>query len=186
MSDESEKRHRPKFLESQFFTELSKKSFDIHAAMPEISPDTYFAFRRRELQRELAGRKLLYLDTNHWINLRHVVLKSPSEKAVYRDILRILLKLRREGRICCPISFLLFMELMKQSDPKTRLITAKLMDALSEGLCFQFPPEIGRIELRHFLLKSVVGREQELIPWVWTKVGFLAGEVLPEEPDIPI
>src|SRR5436190_11407036 len=111
MSDRPGKRHGPKFLQSQFFTELSKKSFEIHAAMPEISSDTYFAFRRRELQRELAGRKLLYLDTNHWINLRHVVLKSPSEKAVYRDILRILLKLRREGRICCPISFLLFMEL---------------------------------------------------------------------------
>src|SRR5436190_7136912 len=177
MSDESEKRHRPKFLESQFFTELSKKSFDIHAAMPEISPDTYFAFKHRELERELGGRKLLYLDTNHWINLRHVVLKSPSERPVYRDILRILVKFRREGRICCPISFLMFVELMKQSDPRTRLITAKLMDALSGGLCLQFRLEIGRIELRQFFLKSLVGRKQELRAWVWTKVGFLAGEV---------
>src|SRR5688572_24517113 len=103
MSDGPEKRPGLKFLESPFFTELSKKSFEIHAATPEISPDAYFTFRHHDLQGELTGRKLLYLDTNHWINLRHVVLKSPSEKPLYRDILGSLLKLRREGRICCPI-----------------------------------------------------------------------------------
>jgi len=184
-NDSCEKRDGPEFLKLPFFKELSKKSFELHAARPGISADEYFAVKHRQLQGELVGRKVIYLDTNHWINLRHVVLKSPLEKPAYEDVLSLLRKLRNTGRIFCPISFLLFMELMKQSDPNTRLSTAKLMDDLSGGICFQFPLEIGRIELRHFLLKSVRRQKQEVTAWVWTKIGFLGGEMLPEHPAMP-
>ncbi len=179
-------KHQPvRFLSSPLFQELSRKSFEKHIASPEISADAYFAQKDSELQGELANKKLLYLDTNHWINLRHVVLTSPLEKPGYREILALLESLHGHRRICCPVSFLLFIEVMKQTDPATRLNTAKLMDRFSDGVCFQFPLEIARSELRHLLLRTTTNQPCRPRPWVWTKMGFLSGQLLPELSGIP-
>jgi hypothetical protein len=185
MNRKDKNRTPPAFLKSPAFQEISRKSFERHGATPEISFNAYFAYKTQELRHELAGRKLIYLDTNHWINLRHVVLNSPREQSGYRELLILLNKLHDQRRICCPISFLLFLELMKQSDPVTRLQTAKLMDCFSDGVCFQFPLEIARNELRHFLLKCVPRLPGELKAWVWTKTGFLGGELFPTMPAVP-
>jgi hypothetical protein len=185
MSGYEKDKKPPAFLLSPAFQEVSRKAFEKHKASPEVSLKAYFAQRIRELQRELAGRKIIYLDTNHWINLRHVVLGSPREKPGYREILELLQRLHGQGRTCCPISFLLFIELMKQSDPLTRLQTAKLMDQFSDGVCFQFPLEMARTELCHFLLSRVPNLPRQLKAWVWTKTGFMGGELLPTLPSTP-
>lgn len=185
MKDASERLPKRNFMKTESSKEFSTAAFDFHASKPDVSSDTYFAIKHLALKEQLAERKLLYLDTNHWINLRHVVLNSPSEKPHYRGILNLLQDLRRDGRIYCPISFFLFMELMKQNDSKTRLTTANLMDALSGGICFQFPPEIARIELRQFFVASLQGQERRTRAWVWTKIGFLGGETLPELAAMP-
>ena len=94
----------------------------------------------------------------------------------------MLCMLKEQQRICCPVSFLLFEELMKQSDPVTLLRTAQLMDYFSGGVCFQFPPEVARNEMRHFLMRNVARQSSESKPWIWTKAGFLAGDLFPTEP----
>lgn len=180
VNDPQSNQQAPSFLSTPFFRNLSSQSFEKHAATPDISSDTHFALKHRELQSALAGKKLLYLDTNHWINLRHVVLNSPMERPGYRAILGLLQKLQNDGRVCCPFSFLLFLELMKQSDPNTRIHTARIMDQLSDGVCFQFPLEMARLELRQHVMKSLPGiKSSNLGAWVWTKVGFLGGELIP-------
>lgn len=174
--------HPPPFLLTPAFQELSCRSFEIHAASPDVSPEAYLADKHLKHQMELANKTLIYLDTCHWINLRHIVTGYARAKAGYREILGLLGDLYNRGQVCCPISFLLFMELMKQTDPVTRLQTAKLMDRFSDGVCFRFPLEMARLELRHFLLKGLDPNVSTPTPWVLTKIGFLGGEKLPSHP----
>jgi hypothetical protein len=132
------------------------------------------------LQQALEKRTLIYLDTNHWINLRHVLLNAPQSQAVYHIIFQLLNEHALNGRVLCPISFPLFIELMKQSDEETRLVTARLMHCFSGGVCFQAPLEISRMEIRQQCLQAVLrDNAPDLREYTWTKVGFLGGELLP-------
>ncbi len=184
-----DERHAAKsFINTVELQKLSYASFGRHSKSPHVPTDTYFSHKIRKLGTFLENKTLLYLDTNHWVNLRHVVLESRLEAVGYREVLALLENLLQQGRICCPVSFLLFIELTKQSDANTRTHTAKLMDHFSQGICFQFPPEMARSELRHFLLKTAAKQNLGPKPWVWTKAGFLVGEILPtvESIDEPI
>jgi hypothetical protein len=165
---------------SPAFKELSLKAFATHAASPHVSPEAYFQHRHNQLRDELTGRKLIYLDTNHWINIRHVVLNSPMEGPGYRELHGLLATLFAQGKIRCPVSLFAFIELTKQTDPVTRLATARLMDQFSDGLCFQFPPDLARSELRHFLLKTTAKQPLGLKTFPFTKVGFLFGQLIPD------
>ncbi len=114
------------------------------------------------------------------MNLRHVFIGSRHAQGVYADIFSSLDTCAKHGIILCPISFPLFLELMKQSDPQTRLATAQLMDAFSGGVCMRFPHELEKLELRQRLLRTVLGTDApDLKEWIWTKVGYVAGEFLP-------
>jgi hypothetical protein len=171
---------------SPAWEENIRKSFEKHSATPTVSPESYFNLKSLALKIGLSRKTLIYFDTCHWVNLRHVVLKTALERSGYREILNILEKLREQKRICCPISFFLFDELMKQNDPITRVATARLMDRFSDGVCFQFPPHVARFELREFLLKRIrVENATTIADSVWTKAGFLVGELLPTVSSMP-
>jgi hypothetical protein len=107
------------------------------------------------------------------------------EGRFYGEVLAVLMTLFANGKIRCPVSFFAFIELTKQTDPITRVATARLIDQLSEGLCFQFPPDLARSELRHFLQKTVAGQPVGEKPWAFTRVGFLAGQTIPELTSAP-
>jgi hypothetical protein len=173
-------RKRTSFLSSPAFKELSFKSFAAHASSPGVTPAAYFRSRHAYLRDTLSSKKLIYLDINHWINLRHVVLNSPLESQGYRELLGRLTTLFVQGKICCPVSFFAYIELIKQTDPVTRLTTARLMDQLSDGLCFTFPPDLARAELTHFLFKAVARQPVGDKAWAFTKAGFLVGQIIPE------
>src|SRR6266436_1457630 len=87
------------FLSTPLFQEVLRESFERHIATPDVSPEEYLSFKHRQLRDMLSGRKLLYLDTNHWINLRHVVLNSPLERPGYREMLALLGTLQEQQRI---------------------------------------------------------------------------------------
>lgn len=151
-----------------------------HRQHPDISPEAHLSQKHLGLAKAMEGRTLIYLDTCHWIHLRHVLLQSTKELLVYKKILDQIDSLARDKRLLCPISFPLFLELLKQSDQQTRLATARLMDCLSGGVCFQFPLEIQRLELRQQCLRGLFGEKApELMHEVWTKVGNISGELLP-------
>jgi len=86
-----------------------------------------------ELAATVAAKTTIYLDTSHWVNLRHVVLARPTAKPEYAEILSLFESLGSRGKVCCPVGSWMFEELMKQCDPATRQTTAKLMDRLAEA-----------------------------------------------------
>jgi len=170
----------PKLFASEKYDQQLHEWFARHKAQPELSADAYLRIRHFALKKALAGRKLIYLDTNHWINLRHVLLSHRLAMPEYACILALLNDLATSGQVVCPISFPLFLELMKQTDVETRTVTADLMDGLSGGVCFQPPEELEKLELRQQMMQGVLGSEApDLNEWIWTKVGYVGGELLP-------
>ncbi|HZM06807.1 MAG TPA: hypothetical protein VFC44_27715 [Candidatus Saccharimonadales bacterium] len=175
-----EGQNKPPPFGSPEWQQISRESFKKHKATPTISTDAYFAIKSGDLGAAMSRKKLLYLDTCHWVNLRHVILKSPLERPGYREILDLLEDLQQQQKICCPISFFMVDEVMKQNDSATRRNTAMLMDRFSEGVCFQFPTDIRQFELRKFLVTRLKGTNASYLAGsVWTKYGFFAGEFLP-------
>jgi hypothetical protein len=171
----------PKIFASEEYEAQLQQSVEMHKAESELSADAYLRRRHFALQRALEDRKLIYLDINHWINLRHIFIGSPQARPEYARILRLLDKLTTSGRAVCPISFPLFSELMTQGDSNTRRATACLMQAFSGGVCFQFPDELQKLEFRQRALRALLGPEApELNEWIWTKVGYVSGELLPD------
>jgi hypothetical protein len=145
--------------------------------VPEITPEEYLSQKRIELARQLDGKKLIYLDTKHWVNLCHVVADSPKKDAVYDMMLGLLEPLRQKERICCPLSSTLFSELMKQSDPSTRQSTARIMDFLSGGVCLQNWLDLAKTEFgRHICRTLHIDQLDEATFPTWSKVGYWAGE----------
>lgn len=157
-----------------------RESSTYHRQHPEISPEIHLRQKHLGLLKALEKRTLIYFDTCHWINLLHTLLKNTKALPVYRDIFHLINNLAIDNRVLCPVSFPLFLELMKQNDETTRLSTARLMDCLSGGVCFQHPYLIQRLELRQIMLRGILrDKAPDLRDQVWTKVGFIAGEMLP-------
>jgi hypothetical protein len=157
-----------------------KESSAYNRQHPEISAEVHLRQKHLGLLKALEARTLIYLDTCHWINLLHTLLENAKALPVYRDIFHLINNLAINNRVLCPVSFPLFLELMKQKDETTRLATARLMDCLSGGVCFQHPYLIQRLELRQIMLRGILrDKAPDLRDQVWTKVGFIAGEMLP-------
>ena len=85
-------------------------------------------------------RKLLFLDLTFWIKLSE--LKNPP----HEQLKALLSDLVETGKLICPVSPSILMELWKQSGGTHRDSISQLMNELSKGLSLQdiyttFPPE---------------------------------------------
>ncbi len=130
-------------------------------------------------------RHRIYIDTNYWINLSdptHLG-KSPIRIQIYE----ILHRLVNTEVAICPLSYHVFNELMKQPFEK-RLSTARIMDELSKGVCFIDPSKIVGQELMNFIRQVQFNARGYVsfnpAKYVWTKVGFIMGELYPTIPGL--
>lgn len=148
--------------------------FAFHRARPHITIDAYERSRVIELGEWMASRGRIYLDKCFWIHLRAARTLAPSPPGAV-DLLNALRVGVSSGKLVCPISDALFLELMKQSDPASRGATAELIDELSCGvtLC----PESTRVatEIAHFLHANAGANVHPLEDLVWTKVLYILG-----------
>ena len=136
--------------------------------------------RQIELSQSLLGRTKIYLDACFWILLRETEV-GVRTGAQERKLLHFLRRGVRHGRLICPISASMFMELMKQPfTPNRRRATARLIDELSLGISVIPPHVLMGTEINSFLLSAKGGASlhpiQELI---WTKVGRVLGNIYP-------
>jgi hypothetical protein len=96
-------------------------------------------------------RKLLFLDLKFWINLSKP--KNPS----YEQLRALLSKLVETGKLICPVSHSLLMELSKRPRDTHRDTHSKLMDELSRGLSLRSVYTI----FRHEFEAALDGRQAE-------------------------
>lgn len=82
------------------------------------------------LERDLM--KAIYLDLNFWILIGDES-RSGFNNPEIKNFYLLLKELVHNGKIICPVSNALFIELFKQTNPDSRLAIASIMDELSKG-----------------------------------------------------
>lgn len=150
-----------------------------HAATPEVSVREYVGRLVAELGNSIAGRLKLYLDTRYWIHLRDAAMGRPTHPC-HCEILDCIRTLVSSGAVICPVSDVAWMELSKQTDPQTRLATAKLFDELSLGVAIMSERERVILEIKQFITPSEkLTSAQSLKDQVWVKAGYVLGVAIP-------
>ena len=162
-----------------------KASFELHRAEPGVSVDDHLRRKQIALAQSLDGRKIVYLDIWAWNRISDCILKGksyPGVAALHRQLVDGV----GCGRLVCPVSEAIFLELMKQSDARTRTATAELIDALSEGVCLMAPDTRMNTEVAYFIHQSMTEKPlHELDHLVWTKTAYVLGVAHPLNERLP-
>jgi hypothetical protein len=90
-----------------------------HPGVQDLTIDAHVHRAQISLGEALAQRRVVSLDTKFWILLRDAAANGTTTPAT--ELLVLLREGMDGGRLFCPISESVFVELMKQSDPTTRI-----------------------------------------------------------------
>jgi hypothetical protein len=150
--------------------------WDEFAASPHVSIERHVRSAILTLGRQLGGRKAVYLDTNFWIILRKALLGEGTKRTVHLlDLLRAKVA---SGQIFCPISDAVFHEIIKQTDPASRIDTAIIVDELSIGVSLITQRSRIHAEISYFMHSFSHGHDLEpLKHLVWCKIPYCLGFV---------
>jgi hypothetical protein len=126
-----------------------------------------------ELSKSLLNKKIIYFDTRFWIYMRDSILYPEEDRfREYSKLLKISESLVKNGRCVFPISEDIFMEVMKQTDKKTRKKTCEIIDKLSTGIAL-----IDYDERVIFEAKELFKIPTEKIKSVWTKLAYMMKKI---------
>ncbi len=152
-----------------------------HLASPDVTLETHVRRCHAALAQELRTRRVIYLDTKYWIILRDIVagVRTANPEIELLDVLRGLVS---AGKAFCPLSESTFAEMLKQSDERTRIATAKIIDELSLGVSLVPFEQRVAMELRTFIYgqcRDLGAPEPLRLPW--TKLSYVLGVMHPHE-----
>jgi hypothetical protein len=130
--------------------------------------------RLLELGVKVAATRRAYLDKCFWVRLRDHAngIKSTAATSALFDALRSEV---RQGGLICPISDTLFVELLRQSDLRTRSATAELIDEFSTGVSLIPDEERFNLEVETLVLRRLGQSVQPIEHRVWSRVAFVLG-----------
>jgi hypothetical protein len=152
-----------------------------HLASPDITLETHVRCCHAALAEELRPRRVIYLDTKYWIILRDIVANVRTADSEV-ELLGVLRGLVSAGKAFCPLSESTFAEMLKQSDERTRIATAKVIDELSLGVSLIPFEQRVAVELRNFIYgqcRDLGAPEPLRLPW--TKLSYVLGVMHPHE-----
>lgn len=151
----------------------------------DISIGQYVRARQLELSDSVSCFKTVYLDTNHWVTLRKVCsgeLTDPLSKRYLECVTAL-----AEGGICLfPISQSTFLEVLKQTDPRTLDQTVAIIDKLSKGISFISHEERLKLETLHYFYDKTGESTYNSSQLVWTKLAYIMGYTSPEFDEIEV
>lgn len=159
--------------------------FERHRAEPNVSVDDYLRRKQIELGSSLERRAIIYLDMWVWNRISDHVLKGTNDPSM-SELYRRLLTEVAAGRVVCPVSESIFLELLKQSDPRTRTAAAEVIDALGGGVCLMAPDTRINTEVAYWVYE--IATKQSLHPLdhlVWTVVPYVLGTMHPVDNRFP-
>ena len=150
-------------------------SIDYHRVNGHISIDQHVKRRVVELGELLDARTAIYLDLNFWILLRKGALDLEDNDAG-KELLAMLRRGVGMGKLFCPASESVFLELLKQSDASSRIATARLIDELSLGVTLLHNQARCATELSHLIHSFEEGASlHPLHHLVWSKLSYVLG-----------
>lgn len=139
---------------------------------------------RINLGKSLKERKKIYLDTKYWIELCDASLYK-TDKPLINNIFSRCKDLVEKKIVIFPISYRIFIEVIKQTDEKTLMETIKIIDLLSEGVTILAEDERINYEILNFLYSNHSNQfVYELDIFVWSKMSYVMGMFKPQ--DIPL
>lgn len=143
-----------------------------------FSIETHRKEHRLKLGESIKNRFKIYLDTKYWGYLCDVSLGKNTDKNLI-EIYNTLIKLSKEKKIICPLSYRLYSELFKQKDINRFNETTKIMELLSENIIIMFEMELIKYELLYFLYENLKGKDAiyETDIFVWSKVCDILGAI---------
>lgn len=166
--------------------QLLQESIARHQADNTTSFNKYFIERRIAWGKEVSAKQRVYLDTNYWVALCEFSLGRSTDNDD-RKLSRLLGELVTGGRIICPITYHHFQELMRQSDPITRMETARVMDRLSGQAVLQPFPVILSFELDS-AVALIMQNSPHVFPAqfrIWTHPAYILGDHSPKSQELP-
>lgn len=105
------------------------------------------------LSESINKKTKIYLDTNYWIDICDVTLGKKENKDI-EEIYKLLKKGVENNQLICPISYKIFIEILKQNDIQTLQQSAKIIDELSGGIILRERERID-LELFNFFYNSL-------------------------------
>lgn len=157
-------------------------SFDFHRRHPEISIDQYVKAKALELAESIQGVEKIYLDKRFWVLLRDAHMGRSKIQPTY-ELLGEIRSAVTDGKILCPISESVFLELLKQQDLTTRQATAELIDEFSHGITLV--PYEQRVAQELVSVIAVLTPNDpeyhEPKDLVWSRLSYVLGIVHPSE-----
>lgn len=172
------------------YNKFTKDRFAFHRTQENVTLDQYRSRILHRVGQIVTKRLIVYLDLKYWINLRKVLLGQPVQPE-YVSLYDLLIRETKRGAIICPLSYWVFVELLKQADLVTRKATSQLIDQLSDGVAFVPDSELLSQEVLHFIRK-ISPKYQNTPQWpvrecIWTRTASFLGDRIPVWPteDIP-
>ena len=151
-----------------------------HLRTPGVTPDEYIRAKHLGLGQKVLTKKRVYLDQNYWNYCRDVV-RDKAQHPLHGDILHLLRDGVASGCLFCPASHLVLEETLKQKDPSSRELTAKVVQELSTGIGVQPFAVLDQAEILHFAVTTRPWRVNAYPPeqLVWSHIGNLFGHMSP-------
>ena len=145
--------------------------------------ESYVKKKNLKLGKDVAGRKKIYLDTKYWVDFCNIVLKKSIDKSV-SEIYEYSKELVEKNKVIFPISYRIYVELLRQSDDETLFETVKIMDYLSQGVAIISEEERVELEILYFLRKNTQKAKKfdlhEPMELTWTKIVNIFGVISPQ------
>jgi len=159
--------------------EVLRASFERHRAEPHVPVETHVRRLREALYESIAERTAVYMDTRFWIFLRDAALGC-AQQPIHLQLLSALRNAVASGRAFCPLSPATFLELLKQTVPESRRVTAEIVDELSLGVALCDEYERMTKEIFYLLSKHSAGDKLPPIQsTVWVRLPFVLGACYP-------
>jgi hypothetical protein len=153
---------------SDLLSKLGASTFDRHMASPQVTLEEHYASKSAEVAEAISAKALIYLDTKYWLRLRDVELGRPQH-SLDTELLIALRAAVNRGTALCPFAADIFMEVIRQTDPATRLATARLIDELSQRATLRPEHERVEVEFKDFFLRICLrhrpAREAKSLIW---------------------
>lgn len=132
-----------------------------------------------QLGESIKNIKKIYLDTKYWVDLCDVSLGKKNDVHL-SEIESTCMELVASNKAIFPISYRIFMEVLKQTDEKSLRRTVELIDQFSKGIVIISEEERFDYELRHFFRSQTHSSELfEPSVFIWNKMPYVLGLTKP-------
>jgi len=129
------------------------------------------------LSDSINNKTKIYLDTNYWVDICDVTL-GKKKNTVIEEIYRCLKYGVEKNKLICPISYHIFIEVLKQNDEQTLYQTVKIIDELSQGYILKEERQRFELELFHFFYDNLkmemdIKASQNYWDFIYNLYGFI-------------